>query len=82
MIGKPFAAEDVVEYSRRWNFSISEEPETGRCLIDVPGQPQPMRVEQISAIVLAAMKKSVEEHLNLKLDKVNAVVTVPAYFNE
>ena len=40
-----------------------------------------MQIEQISGIVLEGMKKLVEDHFGTRLENIEAVVTVPAYFN-
>ena len=40
-----------------------------------------MSIEQVSGIVLQAMKKIVEKHVGQELPQLKAVVTVPAYFN-
>lgn len=77
MIGKEFSEEDVQSHKNKWDFNVIA-GERNRCQIDVPNR-GPQSIEQISGIVLQAMKKAAEERLNKPVSK--AVVTVPAYFN-
>ena len=77
MIGKEFSDEEIQVRKDKWGFNVVEGPKN-RCQIDVPGKGLLM-IEQISAMVLQAMKKAGEERLGQPVTK--AVVTVPAYFN-
>jgi len=52
--------------------------ENGRACVEIQGQKHPP--EEISAAILAILKKAVEEQLEEKITE--AVITVPAYFDE
>ena len=77
MIGKEFSEEDIQSHKNKWDFNVIA-GDRNRCQIDVPNR-GPQSIEQISGIVLQAMKKAAEERLNRPVTR--AVVTVPAYFN-
>ena len=78
MIGKEFSEEDIQSHKNKWDFNVIA-GDRNRCQIEVPNK-EPHSIEQISGIVLQAMKKAAEERLNNK-HIAKAVVTVPAYFN-
>ena len=80
MIGKPFHDTDIQEFNQNvWAFEVSE-GDNDRCLISVPGRPDPVSMEEISGNVLKAMKKAVDDMYGCDAKK--AVVTVPAYFTD
>ena len=79
MIGRAIGDEALQAHFRLWDFKV-EESEQGTCQISLPDG-NVMSIEQISGIVLQAMKKIVEKRVGYSLPKLKAVVTVPAYFD-
>ncbi len=69
--------EEVSEELKRVPFKI-EKSKNGECIFDVRGQQY--TPEQISAFVLMKMKKTAEDYLGEEVTE--AVITVPAYFND
>ncbi|OXA63728.1 uncharacterized protein LOC110863068 [Folsomia candida] len=76
LIGRPFYDEKVQEDIANWPFKVVQE--LGKPKIEVNGETY--HPEQIGAKILVEMKHVAEAFL--KRDVVNAVVTVPAYFND
>ena len=64
-----------------WPFKLEEGPD-GKPLIAVKymGETKRFHAEEISSMVLVKMKETAEAFLNKPIK--NAVVTVPAYFND
>lgn len=64
-----------------WPFKLEEGPD-GKPLISVKymGETKKFHAEEISSMVLVKMKETAEAFLNKPVK--NAVVTVPAYFND
>ncbi|GBG91218.1 hypothetical protein CBR_g52100 [Chara braunii] len=87
LMGKAFLDADVQMDSRRWPFKVVAGP-SREALIEVPGLPSSdgqhgrhFKPEEISAMLLKKMKKIAEDftnHANIR----DAVITVPAYFND
>ncbi|MBD3332106.1 molecular chaperone DnaK [candidate division GN15 bacterium] len=75
LIGRKF--NEVKTEIENFPYKVKEGP-NGDPMIEMSGKDY--RPEQISAMVLAKMKKTAEEYLGEKVDK--AVITVPAYFND
>ena len=76
LIGRTWNEPVVQDDMEQWNFNV----------VEVDGQPRikcragTLRPEEISAQVLTHLKSLAEKHLGQKVT--NAVVTVPAYFND
>lgn len=64
-----------------WPFKVTESVE-GKPVINVTykKEKQTFSPEQVSGMILEQMKKQAEEFLDMKVT--NAVITVPAYFND
>jgi molecular chaperone DnaK len=52
----------------------------GEVLIHIPNEKQDFTPQQISAFIIKKMKETSEQYLGTKVE--NAVITVPAYFND
>ncbi len=74
-IGRKFS--EVASEIKTVPFKVSEGPDGG-CLIDFNGKA--VRPEEISAKVLEKLKEDAERYLGEKVTE--AVITVPAYFND
>ncbi|CAN6568777.1 unnamed protein product [Malus baccata var. baccata] len=81
LIGRRFNDATVQSDLKLWPFKVTEGP-GGKPLIVVTneGQEKQFAAEEISAMVLAKMREIAEAYLNSTVK--NAVITVPAYFND
>ncbi|CAG7724284.1 unnamed protein product, partial [Allacma fusca] len=78
LIGRKFSYNIVKQDMELWPFQVIGDSDQPR--IKIPGHQNTYRPEEISARVLFHLKKIAEEYLNKTVT--NAVVTVPAYFND
>jgi L1 cell adhesion molecule like protein len=78
--GRNFADPTVQDDIKLWPFSVVNV--NGKPLIEVEyqGSNKQFKAEEISAMVLTKMKETAETFLGEKV--INAVITVPAYFND
>ncbi len=90
LIGRRFK-DDSVQYDINLLAYKSriKESNNGRCEIEInelEGKTQTFKIEQIAAMILQYLKKSAEQYLNKFCNEniiiTEAVITVPAYFNE
>jgi len=81
LIGRKFADKKVQEDKKLWPFSVVAGPQD-KPLVSVKsmGEEKKLQAEEVSAMVLAKMKEIAETYLGKPVK--NAVVTVPAYFND
>lgn len=77
LIGRKFTDPDVMRDVQHWPFTVIAKPD-GKPVVVTHGQE--FSPEQISAMVLANLKASAERKLGVPVR--DAVITVPAYFNE
>ena len=77
LIGRKFSDKDVQEFKKNAPFDIVA-GDNDEILIDIDGRK--VTPIEISALVLAEMKKTAEEYLGQEVK--NAVITVPARFNQ
>ena len=81
LIGRKFTDADVQRDMKHWPFHVSANA-TGKPQVHVEfkGVQKAFSPEEISSMVLAKMKETAEAYLGA--DVKNAVITVPAYFND
>jgi heat shock protein 1/8 len=81
LIGRKFGDDDVKADMKHWPFDVVE-GEAGKPVIkvDYKGEEKKFSPEEISAMVLIKMKEIAESYLGREVK--NAVITVPAYFND
>ena len=81
LIGHAFRDKEIQEDMKMWSFKVTESVE-GKPVINVTykKEKKTFSPEQISAMILEQMKKQAEAFLDAKVT--NAVITVPAYFND
>ena len=65
---------------KHFPFTVSNKDDKPVVTVEVAGSPRSFSPEEVSAMVLGKMKDIAEGYLGKKVD--NAVVTVPAYFND
>ncbi|KAF2452825.1 heat shock protein 70 [Lineolata rhizophorae] len=80
MIGRKFADKDVQNDMKHFPFKVINKNGQPRVQVEVKGEEKAFTPEEISAMVLGKMKEIAESYLGEKVT--NAVVTVPAYFND
>jgi len=81
LIGRSFDDPTVQKDMKHWPFKVVR-GEGNKPLIEVQykGESKKFAAEEISALVLTKMKETAESYLGTEVH--NAVVTVPAYFND
>eukprot|EP00758_Cryptobia_borreli_P015718 Tbor_TRINITY_DN6046_c4_g4::TRINITY_DN6046_c4_g4_i2::g.10346::m.10346/K03283/HSPA1s; heat shock 70kDa protein 1/2/6/8 len=80
MIGRKFDDPDLKSDMKHWPFKVTVSG--GKPVIEVmfQGDKKTFSPEEVSAMVLTKMKETAESYIGEKVT--NAVVTVPAYFND
>ena len=81
LIGRKFDDPSVQSDMKHWPFTLKSGPE-GKPIIEVEykGETKTFSAEEISSMVLTKMKQIAEAYLGKEVK--NAVITVPAYFND
>eukprot|EP00801_Mesodinium_rubrum_P001717 Mrub_01717.p3 GENE.Mrub_01717~~Mrub_01717.p3 ORF type:complete len:634 (-),score=409.92 Mrub_01717:78-1979(-) len=81
MIGKKFDDPLIQKDLQHWSYKVVKGTE-GKPFIEVQykGEKKQFQAEQISAMVLTKMKQVAEDYIGAEVK--DAVVTVPAYFND
>ena len=81
LIGRKFWERTVQADMKHWPFKVIEDDD-GRCKLQVEyrSEEKTFFPEEISSMILTKMRETAEAYLGK--DVPNAVVTVPAYFND
>lgn len=80
LIGRRFNEACVQSDMKLWPFSVVDQAGKPVVQVEHKGQTKRFAAEEISSMVLAQMKQTAESFLGQEVK--NAVVTVPAYFND
>jgi L1 cell adhesion molecule like protein len=80
LIGRSFSDPTVQSDAKLWPFRIVNDNSKPMIRVEYQGQDKDFSSEEISAMILTKMKQTAEAYLGE--DVKNAVVTVPAYFND
>jgi len=81
IIGQSFSSESIQRYRKHWPFEIVEgENDCPMIKVTYKGKPELFSAQQISAFILSELKSAAEAVLDTKVE--DAVITVPAYFND
>ncbi|KAF5785476.1 putative Heat shock protein 70 family [Helianthus annuus] len=81
LIGRKFSDPKVQGNMKLWPFRVTEGPaDTPKIVVSYRGEEKEFLAEEISSMILGKMKEIAEAYLG-KVVK-NAVITVPAYFND
>ena len=82
LIGRRFDDQTVKEDMKRWPFQVIKDENSDRPIIvvDYMNQKKKFYAEEISAMILQKLKQNAEDFLQTPIE--NAVITVPAYFND
>ena len=80
LIGRKFDDQTVQSDMKHWSFHVVSEGGKPKIEVDYKGEKKRFFPEEISSMVLVKMKETAEAYLGKTVS--NAVVTVPAYFND
>ena len=80
LIGRSFDDPNVRRDKENWAFDLVEKDSKPFIKAVVNGEEQLLSPEEVSAMILVQMKQTAEAYLGKTVK--NAVVTVPAYFND
>jgi molecular chaperone DnaK (HSP70) len=80
LIGRLFTDKTVQEDMKHWPFKVINADGRPKVEVMVGKEVKSFYPEEISAMVLTKMKQIAEEYIGTEIH--NAVVTVPAYFND
>ncbi|TDL21520.1 heat shock protein 70 [Rickenella mellea] len=79
LIGRKYSDPEAQADMQRFPFKVDDRGGKPVILIKYGGETKEFRPEEISSMILMKMKKTAEDYLHMTVT--NAVVTVPAYFN-
>ncbi|KAJ8257985.1 hypothetical protein GJAV_G00191870 [Gymnothorax javanicus] len=80
LIGRRFEEQVVQSDMKHWPFKVISDGGKPKVQVEYKGETKTFYPEEISSMVLVKMKEIAEAYLGHKLS--DAVVTVPAYFND
>ncbi|XP_055697293.1 heat shock protein 70 B2 [Phlebotomus papatasi] len=80
LIGRKFVDQKIQEDIKHWPFKVISEAGKPRLSVEFKGEPKRFTPEEISSMVLIKMKETAEAYLGQTVT--DAVITVPAYFND
>ncbi|CAG8526404.1 13634_t:CDS:2 [Cetraspora pellucida] len=80
LIGRRFNDPEVQSDMKHWPFKVIEKNSKPYIQVEYKGETKQFTPEEISSMVLLKMKETAEAFLGTKVT--NAVITVPAYFND
>ena len=81
LIGRKFNDQTVKNDMSHWPFTVKSGPaDKPQIEVDFKGERTTFQPEEISAMVLTKMKQTAEAYLGCEVK--DAVITVPAYFND
>lgn len=80
LIGRKFSEKEVQNDIKHFPFEVISQDDKPFVKVNVKGEDKIFSPEEISSMVLRKMKEVAEGYLGKKIT--NAVVTVPAYFND
>ncbi|XP_053605372.1 heat shock protein 68-like [Plodia interpunctella] len=80
LIGRKFDDPNVQQDLKHWPFEVISDGGKPKIVVEYKGQKRRFSPEEISSMVLSKMKETAETYLGGKVK--DAVITVPAYFND
>jgi heat shock protein 1/8 len=80
LIGRKFADAEVQADMKHFPFKIVDKGGKPVCEVEFKGETKQFTPEEISSMILTKMRETAEAYLGETIN--NAVVTVPAYFND
>ena len=83
MIGKKFSDPSVQQDMKLWSYDVIDDGhDKPQIVVSYQGEEKKFYAEEISAMVLGKMKEIAESYLGKEVEVKDAVITVPAYFND
>ena len=67
-------------YEKHWSFEVINDSGRPKISVEFKGEQKTFFAEEVSSMILVKMRETAEAYLGK--DVPNAVVTVPAYFND
>ncbi|XP_022207538.2 heat shock protein 68 [Nilaparvata lugens] len=80
LIGRRFDDPKITQDMKHWPFTVYSDCGKPKIQVDFKGEVKKFSPEEISAMVLTKMKETAETYLGAPVR--DAVITVPAYFND
>lgn len=80
LIGRRFDDSTVQSDMKHWPFTVVNDGTKPKIRVEFKGEDKVFSPEEVSSMVLTKMKEIAEAYLGRKVN--NAVITVPAYFND
>merc|ERR1712202_39422 len=80
LIGRKFSDSAVQTDMKQWSFNVVDDNTKPKVQVEYKGETKTFFPEEISSMVLLKMKETAEAYLGKTVT--DAVVTVPAYFND
>ncbi|KAA0195357.1 Heat shock protein 70 kDa [Fasciolopsis buskii] len=80
LIGRRFSDPSVTADRKHWSFEVISENDKPKIRVEYKGEIKTFSAEEISSMILMKMKEVAEGYLGRKVT--DAVITVPAYFND
>ncbi|KAK7104855.1 hypothetical protein V1264_019505 [Littorina saxatilis] len=80
LIGRRFTDNSVQKDMKHWPFKVVDDGGKPKVQVEYKGENKTMAPEEVSSMVLVKMKETAEAFLGQKVK--DAVITVPAYFND
>lgn len=80
LIGRRFEDSTVQSDMKHWPFTVISDNSKPKIQVEFKGETKTFYPEEISSMVLIKMKEIAEAYLGKKVS--DAVITVPAYFND
>jgi len=80
LIGRKFEDSTVQSDMKHWPFNVISDGGKPKISVDYKGETKTFNPEEISSMVLLKMKETADAYLGTEIK--DAVVTVPAYFND
>jgi len=80
LIGREFRDHNVQQDLKHWPFKVVDVGDKPKIQVEFKSEEKTFTPEEISSMVLTKMKETAEQYLGMPIK--DAVVTVPAYFND
>ena len=80
LIGRRFTDDSVQSDTKHWPFKVVNHDGKPKLQAEYKGEMKTFAPEEISSMVLTKMRETAEAYLSERVN--NAVITVPAYFND
>ncbi|KAF6202445.1 hypothetical protein GE061_004845 [Apolygus lucorum] len=80
LIGRKYDDPKIIEDMKHWPFKVVNDCSKPKIQVEFKGEKKTFAPEEISSMVLIKMKETAEAYLGKKVK--DAVITVPAYFND